>query len=85
MDAYQRGNRDGLLSFANALDAQAEVYDTHADEYEVKLDAGPYAHSPMHRNVLIQDRLLAHKLREIADQARRASQALPLDPENEDE
>lgn len=85
LNAYQRGNRDGLLAFADRLDAEAEVYDGDADRYEAKLEAGPLANSPMHRNVVTRDRQLAHKIREIARMARVAAEAIPLDPENPEE
>jgi hypothetical protein len=85
LNAYQRGNRDGLLSFANTLDAEAEVYASSAADYEAKLEAGPFANSVQHRNVLVQDLRLVYKIREIAKMARRAAEALPLDPENPEE
>ena len=85
LNAYQRGNRDGLLAFADRLEANAKVYEETADKYEAKLNAGRFANSPTHRNVVTLDRQRAQQLREIAADARRASDAIPLDPENPEE
>ncbi len=84
-DAYQRGNRDGLLSFANQLDQRAEVAQEEAERYEAQLNKGRFATSPMHRGVVTRMHMTAHEIRTIAELARRAAEALPLDPEAPEE
>jgi len=79
--SYQRGNRDGLLDFAARLDARAKTYEDEADEYEAQLNRGRYAKSEMHRGVATRMHLLAHEIRQVAEEARRASESLPEDPE----
>ena len=79
-DAYQRGNRDGLLSFANHLRDQAALYEAECSRVRA-YRPGSYAHELVNRTRLVQITLL----RDLETAARRAAEALPMDPEVPDD
>jgi len=72
---YQRGNRDGLLSFADELDAMADDYRKRADK-PAHPQANPYAVQRLRDTDLWRMQVAKH----AADRARRLSEALPEDP-----
>ncbi len=75
-DTYQRGNRDGLLSFAAECDARAESEKQQAEK--------------LRRHRTLGERLATNRLyaaeawHEAAALARRRAEALPEDPAPED-
>lgn len=85
-DAYQRGNRDGLLAFAAWAEGQATTWGDEVERCTRVLD------SPVNR---IQERAAKHleqhalvrmvAYRDAADHARRMADRLPLDPEADDD
>lgn len=80
MKSYQRGNRDGLISFADYLEDLAESYYTEAVRLDHLIRKMPSA-GETHRTTLA---VLQHKsatARELAQKARRMSESLPHDPE----
>lgn len=77
MTAYQRGNRDGLLSFANRLGAMA-------DQYAARLDAARASYRPPPTSFVESTLVQVTLLRDLESAARRAAEALPLDPDIED-
>lgn len=79
-DAYQRGNRDGLISFANHLRDLAALYEAECSRVHAYRRGG-YAHDLVNRTRLVQIALL----RDQEAAARRAAEALPLDPEVPDD
>lgn len=80
LTAYQRGNRDGLLSFAKWADEKANVY---SREYEQAMEhVGKNSLSGLRYEMTINQSLIRGEVyRSIAEQARRLAESLPLDPE----
>lgn len=76
MTAYQRGNRDGLLSAAAALEASAEASHKEADKYATVSTFGG-------RRLADLDRARAGAYQFAAGRLRELARALPLDPEDE--
>ena len=80
MNAYQRGNRDGLLSFAVTLDELAAMWQEDAKKLDTnvkKLSAPTEIQKMTVSNALFR----AAAYREAASRARRAAESLPYDPE----
>lgn len=80
LDAYQRGNRDGLLSFAAGLERLAETYMDEVialEKRRPRTPSGVYGVEQATRH----SRYMASSCREFAQRARVAAEALPLDPE----
>ena len=80
MTPYQRGNRDGLISFADTLEEMAHEWDRDSKRLEEGINKMPKP-SEMHRSVVASSKYRAHLLREMAQRAMRASESLPHDPE----
>jgi hypothetical protein len=79
---YQRGNRDGLLALAKWADEMENLY---KKDYE-KISGNIEINSLTGLRYEMTARASLHKsitFREVARQARRLSEALPLDPEFE--
>lgn len=79
-DAYQRGNRDALLSLAAEFDALVAIYDKRVEKY----DPLRYDHPVARRAASVLrtgsvDCMVAFQ--RAADIARRRARALPDDPE----
>ena len=80
MTPYQRGNRDGLLSFAVTLDELAEMWQAEAKKLDMllkKMTTPTEQHKMTVSNALFR----AAAYREAASRARRAAEALPYDPD----
>lgn len=82
---YQRGNRDGLESFAKWAEQMANDLKEEANRLEFKAcESGVLARD----NVRISITSLRHKadaFRQTANKARQISQSLPIDPLGEEE
>jgi hypothetical protein len=79
---YQRGNRDGLLALAKWADEMEVLY---KKDYE-KISSNIEANSLTELRYEMTARASIHKsmvYKDVARQARRLSEALPLDPEVE--
>lgn len=82
MDAYQRGNRDGLISLSIWAEEQARIYKA---DYEKKSElvnlnslTGLRYEMTVSRSLVIST---AYK--DIAAHAKKMAEALPIDPESE--
>jgi hypothetical protein len=78
--SYQRGNRDGLLSFAEALDVMAATWQEEARSLDKKVKMMPVA-SEQHKMTVTNALFRASAYRDAAARARRAAESLPIDPE----
>lgn len=80
LTAYQRGNRDGLLSFAKWAEEKANAC---SREYELTMEhVGRNSLSGLRYEMTVNQSLIRGEVyRSIAEQAKRLSQSLPLDPE----
>jgi len=82
MNAYQRGNRDGLLAFAAWAKAQADLQGREVERVAPAMEAWRNevqrrAAEQISTNAL--RRMVAYN--EVAREAERMAQALPMDPE----
>lgn len=82
MNAYQRGNRDGLLAFAAWARSQADLHEKEVKRCapameswrnEVQRRAADQISQTARRNMWMY--------RSVAEDAERMAQALPMDPE----
>lgn len=80
MTPYQRGNRDGLLSFAVTLDEIAEMWQADAKRLDTNIKKMP-APTEMQKMTVSNALFRAAAYREAASRARRAAEALPYDPD----
>lgn len=80
MSPYQRGNRDGLLSFSVTLDELADMWQAEAKKLDASIKKMP-ASTEQHRMTVTNALFRAAAYREAASRARRAAEALPCDPE----
>lgn len=76
-DAYRRGNRDALLSLAAEFDARAKAEDIEAERLS--------GHRTMGDRLAENRRWAGHAWTQAADLARRRAEAMPEDPEDDDE
>jgi len=84
LDTYQRGNRDGLLGFALWAERQADVYDASVERI-ADFDGLQGGQRVAASRLLAARYSGARAWREAARMARRFSEALPIDPEQEPE
>lgn len=84
LDAYQRGNRDGLLAFAAWAEAQADVYGTEAEKC-AKVLQNPVNRIQQNAAGRIEANSLTKMItfRDAAKRARLMADRLPIDPEEE--
>ena len=82
---YQRGNRDGLISFARWAFDMYKTYRDDADKLEFKAcENGALARDNV-RMTITNRRYKAESFKEAAEHALRMSESLPIDPEKGDE
>ena len=84
LDTYQRGNRDGLLGFALWAERQADVCEASAEKI-ANLDRLGFGQRVAASKLLASRYSGARAWREAARMARRFSEALPIDPQQEPE
>ena len=78
---YQRGNRDGLISFAKWAYDMYKLYKDDANDFELKAcESGALARENI-RRMITNKRQSAERFKEAAEHALRMSESLPHDPE----
>jgi hypothetical protein len=77
---YQRGNRDGLLSLAKWADEQAKIYQLEYEKISKKIEDNDLS-STRFESLAKNNLYFSQLYLTVANQARRLSEALPLDPE----
>ena len=81
---YQRGNRDGLISFSMWLEEQFELYSANAHDLELKACENGMLEKDHVRRLINARRYEAQILKNIARKAKQQSESLPIDPEEEE-
>jgi hypothetical protein len=84
LTAYQRGNRDGLISFAKWAMKMYEETMKEAETQELLACEHLVLERENIRRMIIGVRYKAHAWKYAADKALSMSNALPIDPEGED-
>ena len=80
LTAYQRGNRDGLISFAKWAMEMCVSYREDAEKLEFKAcENGMLAKENVRLSVTTR-RWMAESFKNAADHALRMSESLPIDP-----
>ena len=84
LDAYQRGNRDGLLAFAAWAEAQSEIYGTEVERC-AKVLQNPVNRVQQNAAGRIEANSLTKMIafRDAAKHARQMAEQLPMDPKEE--
>jgi hypothetical protein len=80
MNTYQRGNRDGLLSFAIWLEERADEWQKEAKRLDTLIKKAGSA-IEQHKMTVTNALFRAAAYREAATGARRQAESLPHDPE----
>jgi hypothetical protein len=79
MDAYQRGNRDGLHSLAKWAEEMAKIYQAEYDR--VSENIGKNSLTGLRYELTASQSLFISKAyKDVASHARRMAEALPIDP-----
>jgi hypothetical protein len=76
-DAYQRGNRDGLLALAEWVDLQVQLLQADGRKFAAKSKRGGDSADQLATSMLWR----AHAIAGTATKARQLAKALPIDPE----
>jgi hypothetical protein len=80
LTAYQRGNRDGLISFAKWAMEMYMSYRKDAEKLEFKAcENGALARENV-RKMITTRRWMAESFKNAAEHALRMSESLPIDP-----
>jgi hypothetical protein len=80
---YQRGNRDGLISFSKFAFEMYELYMKDAERKEMLACENGTLDRANIRSFIIGIRYKAHAWKEASEKAAKMSLALPLDPTGE--
>ena len=78
---YQRGNRDGLISFAKWAYDMYKLYKEDANSVELKACESRALARENVRRMIINKRQAAECFKKAAEHALRMSESLPHDPE----
>ena len=81
LTAYQRGNRDGLISFAKWAMEMYSSYIEDAERLELKACENGMLAKENVRQLITTRRWMAESFKNAADHSLRMSQSLPIDPE----
>lgn len=82
MDSYQRGNRDGLLALAKWAEDMANVCRVDYDKMQESISRNSLT-ALRYEMTLNTSLLRAETYRNVAAYAKRMAEALPIDPEVE--
>lgn len=84
LTAYQRGNRDGLISFARWAFDMHKLYRDDADKLEYKACENGTLVRDNVRMTITNCRWQAQSFKEAAEHALKMSESLPIDPDIND-
>lgn len=79
LNAYQRGNRDGLIALAKWADSQAKIQRKDYEKFQEHI--GKNSLTGLRYEMTATHSLIREETyRTIANQARRMAESLPIDP-----
>jgi hypothetical protein len=80
---YQRGNRDGLISFSKWIEEQYELYAKDAHDLELKACENGMLSRADVRRLINNRRYQAQAFLDMSKKAKQMSESLPIDPQEE--